>query len=49
MIKGGGGEGGLGVGGINDLIQWLEGNFLLFICDVKEAFSILATPPSLGQ
>ena len=42
-------KGGAGVGSINDLIQWLEGHFLLFICDVKEASSILATPTPLGQ
>ena len=42
-----------GVSGINDLIHWSEGDlatcFLLFMCGVKAASSILATLTSLQQ
>ena len=45
--------GGAGVGGIDDLIHWLEGDlstcFLPFMCEVKAAFSILATLTPLEQ
>ena len=44
-------KGGAGVGGINDLIHWLEGDLskclLPFMCDVKAASSILSTLTSL--
>ena len=46
-------KGRAGVGGINDLIHWSEGDlstcFLPFMCDVKAASSILATLTSLEQ
>ena len=46
-------KGGTTVGGINDLIHWSEGDlstcFLSLTCDVKVAFSILATLTSLEQ
>ena len=46
-------KGGAGVGGINDLIHWSEGDlstcFLPFMCDVKAGSSILATLTSLKQ
>ena len=46
-------KGGAGVGGINDLIHWLEGDlytcFLPFMYDVKAASSILATLTFLEQ
>ena len=42
-----------GVGGINDLIYWLEGDlftcFLPFMCNVKAASLILVTLTSLEQ
>ena len=44
-------KGRAGVGGINDLIHWSEGDlstcFLPFIYDIKAASSILATLTSL--
>ena len=46
-------KGGAGVGGINDLTHWSEGDlstrFLPFMCDSKAAYSILATLISLEQ
>ena len=43
----------VGVGGINDLIQWSEGDlpmcFLPFMCNVKPASSILATLTPVEQ
>ena len=46
-------KGGAGVGGINDLIHWLEGDlsmcFLPFMYDVKAASSILAILTFLEQ
>ena len=46
-------KGGAGVGGINDLIYWSEGDlstcFLSFMCDVEAASSILATLRSSEQ
>ena len=46
-------KGRAGVGGINDLIHWSEGDlstcFLPFMCDVKAGSSILATLTSLKQ
>ena len=46
-------KGGAGAGGINDLINWSEGDlsmcFSSFMCDVKASSSILATLTSLGQ
>ena len=42
-----------GVGGINDLIHWSEGDlstcFLPFMCDVNATSSILVTLTSLEQ
>ena len=44
-------KGGADAGGLNDLINWSEGDFsmcfLPFMCDVKAASSILATLTSL--
>ena len=46
-------KGGAGVGGINDLIHWSEGDlstcFLPLMWDVKAASSIFATLTSLEQ
>ena len=46
-------KGEAGVGGINDLICWSQGDFstwfLPFMCDVKAASSIMKTLTSLQQ
>ena len=46
-------KGGAGVGGINGLIHWSEGDlsmcFSPFMCDVKASSSILATLTSSEQ
>ena len=46
-------KGGAGVGGVNDLVHWSEGDLstcsLPYMCAVKAAFSILAPLTSLER